>query len=146
MTPCPHCGQPVRDEYTHCPFCGTDVATGQRTETVRGGEETRDVVGGVIGCGLTALVYFYFGMGWAISREMLYEMGKFNPSQRASWMFAATHGIWIGFSLPIAVTGLLYLLLRRRYPVFARGLGYSCLAAVVFALGAPFLCSSSGPR
>jgi hypothetical protein len=144
MNPCPHCGQPVRDEYTHCPFCGTDVATGERTENVRGGGDDAGV-GGALGCTLSGLIYFFYGAGYLETGNLLFaaRQGHLEWGTAAHLLSQRHEYLWLGFGLPILLTGLTYLLLRRRFPKFARGLGYSGLVALVIALGAPFLCGNS---
>ncbi|MDQ2686818.1 MAG: zinc-ribbon domain-containing protein [Armatimonadota bacterium] len=135
---CSYCGERIRMDSERCPYCGTDFVTGEQPPVDK--DSVAAASGGFLGCGLTLFVYLYFGAGWFMSREMISVFWSKPHFNRANWMFAATHGIWIGFTLPIAFTGLLYLMLRRRFPVFARGLGYSCLVALAMTLGAPFIC------
>lgn len=140
MRHCPHCGQPVRDDDALCPFCGTDVETGKQSRPIesRGGD---GVAGGTLGCVMSGLIYWFCGALYMIAGNILvgvrHEMPHVNQHY---WLFWRTDGPWIGFGVPILITGLTYLLLRRRFPAFARGLGYSGLIACAVALGAPFLC------
>ncbi len=135
---CPHCGQIVRDEYALCPYCGTNVETGERPTP-----DPKDKIaagsGGLLGACVILASYFFFGATGIVARNMA-GFTKSSPEERAYWLFWATHGFWLMHAVPLAVTGLLYLLLRRRFPAFARGVGQSFLVALVIALGAPFIC------
>lgn len=135
---CPHCGQRVRLDYPRCPYCGTDFETGERPPM--GKDDVAMQSGALLGCGLTFVIYFFVGVLFTISGNMLLAGSHYPPESRATWLFWRSHGFWLGFLLPIALIGVMYLLLRRRFPRFARGLGYSCLVAVAVALGAPLLC------
>lgn len=134
---CPRCGERVRKDYLRCPYCGTDVETGEQPPMSKDSVAVQS--GALLGCSLTFVIYYFIGAMCMVSRNMLIDLWRY-PAARAQWLFWATHGIWIGFVAPVALTGVIYLLLRRRFPRFARGLGYSCLIALAVTLGAPFLC------
>jgi len=138
MRRCPRCSERVRLDYDRCPYCGTDFATGERPPM--GKDDVAASSGALLGCGLTFVIYFFVGAFFIMSGNMLLAGSHRPPDQRAYWLFWKTHGYWVGFLLPVALTGLPYLLLRRRFPAFARGLGYSCLVALAVTLGAPFMC------
>lgn len=136
---CPRCGERARLDYPRCPYCGTDFGTGERPPMGKDGVAATG--GTLVGCSLTAVIYLFVGALFTISGNMLLAGSHYPPDVRASSLFWRSHGFWLGFLLPVALTGLPYLLLRRRFPAFARGLGYSCLVAVAMTLGAPLLCS-----
>ena len=138
MRRCPRCGERVRMDYDRCPYCGTDFVTGEQPPMSR--DSVAASSGALLGCGLTLVIYFVVGAIFMMSGNMLLAGSHYPPDERASWLFWKTRGYWLGFLLPIALTGLPYLLLRRRFPAFSRGLGYSCLLAVAATLGAPFVC------
>ncbi len=135
---CPHCGQTVRDDDAFCPYCGTNVETGERPTP-----DPKDKIaagsGGILGACVMLASYYLFGALSIISRNMV-GFPKLSLDARASYLFWATYGFGLMLVVPLAVTGLLYLLLRRRFPAFARGVGQSWLVALVIALGAPFIC------
>ena len=142
MTTCPHCGQPVRDEYKLCPFCGTDVVTGKRSGKGAATNDPADATAGTVGCVLTGLIYYVCGAGYFVSGNILWEARHSHEYGNVARILAQRQELmWLGFGLPVLLTGLPYLLLRRRFPAAARGLGFVCLTALAIALGAPFLCS-----
>ncbi len=145
MLTCPHCGQSVRDEYALCPFCGTDMKTGSRRKDVPGRDDDSNGFGsGVLGCTLSGVIYFVCGGGYLETGNLLFAARHGHSLWGTpAHLLAQRHDyLWLGFGLPILLTGVPYLLLRRRFPAFARGLGYCCLTATAVALGAPFLCDN----
>lgn len=142
MKTCPHCGQPVRDEYKLCPFCGTDVATGKRAENEKTRKDARDAASAV-GCVLTGAIYYICGACYLEAGNLLHAArpGHMQWGTVAQLSAQRNEYLWLGFGLPVLITGLPYLLLRRWFPAVARGLGFVCLVALAIALGAPFLCS-----
>ena len=144
MRVCPHCRQRVPDEYPVCPFCGADMATGEPT---RNTDRESTTGGATLGCALMAVIYWLCGGLYIIAGNELFA-ARYDLTHHRTPLYGDpahlleqhTLALWLGFLLPVALTGLPYLLLRRRFSAFARGLGWSCLAALAIALGAPFLC------
>lgn len=141
---CPHCHQRVPDEYPVCPFCGADMATGEPT---RNGDRENTTGGATLGCVLMVVIYFLCGAVYVLDGNELFAVRYQMTHHRtplygdpAHLLAQRTLALWLGFLLPVALTGLPYLLLRRGFPALARGLGWCCLAALAIALGAPFLC------
>jgi hypothetical protein len=136
MPICPHCGQSVREDYSHCPFCGTEVSTvwpprpaGQEQEPPPDPEEIRKKVregagtGCIVGAGIYLLLAFFtFGLVYT----------------EPEWKVILWHAFCYG--VPLLTLGLWHLLTRRPAPYFARGLIYSLLGILACLLGALVVC------
>lgn len=110
------------------------------------GDREKDAViaGLTLGGVVLVLSYYFCGAMYMISGNMLFAgHDGMTHVDMGYWRHARAEAPWLGFGIPILLPGLLYLLLHRRFPHFARGMGYSCIVAMVVALGAPFMCGGS---
>lgn len=113
--PCPNCGQPWPPEVPVCPNCGYLRPAGSSWLPTPGGQPaTRPRLPSKLVTG-SATGDVLLGLG--ISALTFVSLG-------------------IGF----LVIPILYFLMRRQYPVFARGLGFGWIAGTALLLGALAVC------
>ena len=139
---CPNCGQPVRDEYALCPFCGTDMETGQRPKRVGEDADEPSAVdegvksGTAAGCVLSGSVFFVTATYSAVARTVWVQK-HWHGTHRPALPLTLT---WAQSVIPLALLIFWFLAARRRTPTFARGLGYSIIISAALSLGALAVC------
>ena len=146
MRHCPNCQQPVPDGRDVCPNCGADVSAtwppppaGQehRPSGDEGAGGGTAQAGFTLGCLLSAPLYYVLG-ALAFMSHLIKTYPRGYPSLRPYPVFR--YGGWPINLVPLALVGLLYVLLRPRFPRFARGLGYCLIVILALLLYGPAAC------
>lgn len=135
MPTCPHCGQPVRPGHALCPFCGTNLATGETPERTPATLEGTGP-GITVGCGLL-LVLFVFLIAYTIIGRDFWIMHHWHGAKHRP---PPAYFIWVPYAVPVTMIVVLVVALRRRAPMFVRGLLISLSIAVALWLGALVVC------
>lgn len=136
MPTCPQCGQPVRPGHALCPFCGTNLATGETPERKRtkpGGI----AIGMAVGCGLLLLLYLYPVFFIGATHDL---WNRWNSSNNGDYSPLHSVAVWLPFAVLVTLGVGLAVALRRRFPDFARGMFYSMALSVALWLGALYVC------
>jgi hypothetical protein len=119
--PCDNCGEPVNDDQRICPRCGREQPPPLPVL------EGKALSGQEIGRLLTGVAWLDIVLG-----------------------IVAVFGSLFLYGIGLLAAPILYFVLRPRYPIFARGLGYGMLAFAAILLGLVAWCiaalSSGGFR
>ncbi len=139
--PCPNCGAFLEPTAKICPHCGAETnfvwppppqGSDQGDPKPTWPWEARNQInsGAMTGCGLGCVMQI--GLLFLVSVPII---SRLLNSHGTIVSRALVHGP------PIFVLAMLYFLVRGPRPFFARGVGYSILAALFVSLGAAAVCN-----
>jgi len=136
MPTCPQCGQPVRPGHALCPFCGTNLVTGETPErTPAKSEEVTTGMG--VGCGILLVLFVFLAIFTRAERDVWIEHHWHWPDYRPP---TPAYFDWLPYAVPVTMIVVLAVALRRRAPIFVRGLLISLAIGIALCLGALVVC------